>query len=116
MALPYVLAARGDWVPRGARVLLFWPDHDDDHARCDLRQVLRVARRLAFAGDLEVERQRVRWPVPLATRHPGWTEQDPEDWVAAADRRSCEGPASLPHHASPRLPIHLAIDIVPCHS
>lgn len=24
-------------------------------------------------------------PVPLATPRPGWTEQDPEDWVAAAE-------------------------------
>ncbi|MDF1522430.1 MAG: xylulokinase, partial [Trueperaceae bacterium] len=24
-------------------------------------------------------------PVPLATPQPGWTEQDPEDWVAATD-------------------------------
>lgn len=62
-ALLYVLAVRGDWVPRSDLVLLFWPDQDDGHARGNLRQVLRIARRLPFAAALEIERQRVRWPV-----------------------------------------------------
>lgn len=57
------LAYTGEWVTRERLAFLFWPDSPDRTAKVNLRQLLRRARTTAFAGELEIESERVRWPI-----------------------------------------------------
>jgi predicted ATPase/DNA-binding SARP family transcriptional activator len=64
-ALLVVLAANGGWVDREELVYLLWPEHDEARARANLRKLLsRNVAALPFAGGLEAEPTRLRWPVP----------------------------------------------------
>jgi DNA-binding SARP family transcriptional activator/predicted ATPase len=64
VALLTVLAARGAWVERGELVYLLWPDHDEEHARANLRKILsRNVPALPFAAAVETESSRLRWLV-----------------------------------------------------
>ena len=74
-------AHRGALVPRVRRFVgrrrddllyLFWPDSDEQKGRANLRQLLVALRALPFAGGLEAERTRVRWPV--TTDVAAWAE------------------------------------------
>jgi predicted ATPase/DNA-binding SARP family transcriptional activator/tetratricopeptide (TPR) repeat protein len=58
-----VLAYSGTWMSREKLGFLFWPDVTTEHARHNLRQLLRRVQALGWVGSLEVERQRIRWPV-----------------------------------------------------
>ena len=57
------LAYREDWVQRDELLLLFWPDEDEKAARHNLSQLLYESKRQSWAAGLEVERNRVRWPI-----------------------------------------------------
>ena len=57
------LAYAGGWVTRERLAFLFWPDSPDSTAKVNLRQLLRRARAMPFAEELEVEGERVRWPI-----------------------------------------------------
>jgi predicted ATPase/DNA-binding SARP family transcriptional activator len=59
-----VLATRATWVERAELVYLFWPDQDESAARTNLRKLLsRNVAALPFAGGVEAEPSRLRWPV-----------------------------------------------------
>ena len=63
-ALLLVLARRGEWVQRGELVYLFWPDHDEEQARANLRKLLsRNVAAMPLAHGLEAEPSRLRWRV-----------------------------------------------------
>jgi predicted ATPase/DNA-binding SARP family transcriptional activator len=63
-AMLMVLAARGGWVDRGELIYLFWPDHDEQRARANLRKLLsRTPGALPFARSLDAEPSRLRWQV-----------------------------------------------------
>jgi predicted ATPase/DNA-binding SARP family transcriptional activator/Tfp pilus assembly protein PilF len=57
------LAYREDWVQRDELLALFWPDQDEKTARHNLSQLLYESKRQPWATGLEVERNRVRWPI-----------------------------------------------------
>ncbi len=57
------LAYQGTWVERSRLAELFWGDSPQDTASQNLRQLVGRAKRLPWAADLEVDRQRVRWRV-----------------------------------------------------
>jgi len=64
-ALLVVLAASGGWVDREELVSLLWPDYGEARARANLRKLLsRNVAALPFAGGIEAEPTRLRWPVP----------------------------------------------------
>ena len=60
---PADLAYAGGWVPRDRLAFLFWPDTADTTARHNLRQLLKRIRRLEWLTGLDVDADRVRWPV-----------------------------------------------------
>ena len=57
------LAFRGDWVSRDALATLFQPDEDDANARRYLRVLLNRAKDFAWAQQLEVSANALRWLV-----------------------------------------------------
>lgn len=57
------LAYSGAWVSREKLSYLFWPDTSTDHARHNLRQLLRRVQSLDWVSELDTERQRIRWNV-----------------------------------------------------
>ena len=63
LLLLFLLAFEGNWVERGRLAFLFYADSDETTARNNLRRLLARARDLPFTERLEIERQRVRWPV-----------------------------------------------------
>ncbi len=82
-ALLYVLAHAGGWVSREDALLLFWPDSEERKARVNLRQLLVATRALPFAGGLEAERSRLRWPV--VTDLARWRDPPQDDDAGPAD-------------------------------
>jgi DNA-binding SARP family transcriptional activator len=66
----YYLAYRGEWVARDELLTLFWPEADAARARASLRQLIAALRASPLAAGLEVERQRLRWPVPTDLAFP----------------------------------------------
>ncbi len=59
-----VLAHRADWLPRERLAALFWPAHDADAARRNLRKVLYRLRDLAALPQPEEHAGALRWRVP----------------------------------------------------
>jgi predicted ATPase/DNA-binding SARP family transcriptional activator len=57
------LAYSGDWVSRERLVYLFWPDTTTQKAQQNLRGLLHRIRSLEWQSGMEVEAQRLRWPV-----------------------------------------------------
>ena len=51
------------WVSREQLAFLFWPDTDQSTALANLRQLLRRSKQLAYAADLDIEPEQVRWQV-----------------------------------------------------
>ena len=61
--LGYLACKAGDWVEREKVAFLFWPDVDDGRARKNLRSLVARCRNLPFAGTLEADPHRLRWPI-----------------------------------------------------
>jgi DNA-binding SARP family transcriptional activator len=57
------LAYRSEWVSRESLTGLFWTDSPEDEARHNLRITLHRAKKLPWAANLEIERQRVRFVI-----------------------------------------------------
>jgi DNA-binding SARP family transcriptional activator len=57
------LACQGAWVERDSLADLLWPDSPEEEARHNLRVNLHRARSLPWATGLEVERDRLRFPI-----------------------------------------------------
>ena len=69
---------------RGLDAGVFYPDSDETTARNNLRRLLARARELPFSEQLEIERQRVRWPVGtdiVAFRQ----ALEAQDWAGAVE-------------------------------
>jgi predicted ATPase/DNA-binding SARP family transcriptional activator len=62
-ALLLYLAFHGGWVGRDELVYVFWPDVPEAQARGNLRPLLSRLHALPYAGGVERDRSRVRWPV-----------------------------------------------------
>lgn len=63
-ALLFYLACKGTWLSRDDVLYLLWADSPEEPARSSLRQLLSALRRLPYTQALEVERSRLRWPIP----------------------------------------------------
>ncbi|MGK0618131.1 ATP-binding protein [Meiothermus cerbereus] len=57
------LACQGAWVKRNSLADLLWPESPEEEARHNLRVNLHRARSLPWATGLEVERDRLRFPI-----------------------------------------------------
>ena len=62
-ALLYYLAYHDDWVSRDDLLYLFWPDTDEAKARTNLRQLLKIVKKLPFLNDLEITPTHLCWSV-----------------------------------------------------
>lgn len=62
-ALLYYLACKRKWVSRDEIVYLLWPDSPEGSAKKNLRQLLTTLRRSSYAEGLEIEENRLRWPI-----------------------------------------------------
>jgi DNA-binding SARP family transcriptional activator len=63
MLLVFYLALQGSWVSREELAFFFRPEADEAAARHYVRKMLSDVRQLPWAGDLEVEKDRLRWQV-----------------------------------------------------
>jgi predicted ATPase/DNA-binding SARP family transcriptional activator len=84
-ALLFYLAESGGWIGRDRIAFLFWPDRSDSEARRNLRQLLRRVRELDLAGEIEIDREQLRWRVDsdvAAFR----AAIEGSDWPRALDR------------------------------
>lgn len=76
------LAYQKDWVSREQLLYLFWSDGSGEHARNNLRQLLKRVRELDCASGIEANGQHLRWSVDSDA---GSFKQavSEADWVAA---------------------------------
>jgi DNA-binding SARP family transcriptional activator len=63
MLLVFYLALQGTWISREELAFFFRPEADEAAARHYVRKMLSDVRQLPWAGDLEVEKDRLRWQV-----------------------------------------------------
>ncbi|MCW5609461.1 MAG: tetratricopeptide repeat protein [Rubrivivax sp.] len=61
LQLLVVLACAGDWVERDRLAHLFWPDHEPDAARRNVRKQLHRLRQWRWGSGLQASATRVRW-------------------------------------------------------